>query len=52
MKHGEVCTVADGPDYTGKPRPAVLLRQMENAGMRNQFCLSYSFDGYCIAVPI
>ena len=27
MKHGEVCTVADGPDYTGKPRPVVILQE-------------------------
>jgi hypothetical protein len=52
MKHGEVWTAAGGPDYTGKPRPVVLLCQMKNAGMRNQFRLGHSVDGYCIAVSI
>ena len=26
MKRGEVWTVAGGPDYAGKPRPAVILQ--------------------------
>jgi mRNA interferase MazF len=26
MKRGEIWTVAGGPDYTGKPRPAVILQ--------------------------
>lgn len=26
MKRGEIWTVAGGPDYTGKPRPAVVLQ--------------------------
>lgn len=26
MKRGEVWTVAGGPDYVGKPRPAVILQ--------------------------
>lgn len=26
MKRGEVWTVAGGPDYSGKPRPAVVLQ--------------------------
>ena len=26
MKRGEVWTVSGGPDYTGKPRPAVILQ--------------------------
>ena len=26
MKRGEVWTVADGPDYAAKPRPAVILQ--------------------------
>ncbi len=26
MKRGEIWTVADGPDYAGKPRPAVILQ--------------------------
>lgn len=27
MKRGEVWTVAGGPDYAGKPRPAVILQE-------------------------
>lgn len=27
MKRGEVWTVAGGPDYIGKPRPAVVLQE-------------------------
>ena len=26
MKRGEIWTVAGGPDYTGRPRPAVILQ--------------------------
>ena len=26
MKRGEIWTVAGGPDYTGKPRPAVIVQ--------------------------
>ena len=26
MKRGDVWTVAGGPDYTGKPRPAIILQ--------------------------
>ncbi len=26
MKRGEVWTVAGGPDYAGKPRPAIILQ--------------------------
>ena len=26
MKRGEIWTVSGGPDYTGKPRPAVILQ--------------------------
>jgi mRNA interferase MazF len=26
VKRGEICTVAGGPDYAGKPRPAVILQ--------------------------
>jgi mRNA interferase MazF len=26
MKHGEIWTVAGGPDYTGKPRPVAILQ--------------------------
>lgn len=26
MKRGEIWTVADGADYTGKPRPAVIVQ--------------------------
>lgn len=26
MKRGEIWTVAGGPDYTGKPRPAIILQ--------------------------
>jgi mRNA interferase MazF len=26
VKRGEIWTVAGGPDYTGKPRPAVILQ--------------------------
>ena len=26
MKRGEIWTVAGGPDYTGKPRPAVIIQ--------------------------
>ena len=26
MKRGEIWTIADGPDYTSKPRPAVILQ--------------------------
>ena len=26
MKRGEIWTVSGGPDYTGKPRPAVVLQ--------------------------
>ena len=26
MKRGEIWTVAGGPDYTGKPRPVVILQ--------------------------
>jgi mRNA interferase MazF len=26
MKRAEIWTVAGGPDYTGKPRPAVILQ--------------------------
>ena len=26
MKRGEIWTVADGPDYTSKPRPVVILQ--------------------------
>lgn len=26
MKRGEVWTIAGGPDYTGKPRPALILQ--------------------------
>jgi hypothetical protein len=33
-------------NYTGKPRPVVLQCQMKNAGMRSQFRLSHSVDGY------
>lgn len=26
MKRGDIWTVAGGPDYTGKPRPAIILQ--------------------------
>ena len=26
MKHGEIWTVAGGPNYAGKPRPAVIIQ--------------------------
>lgn len=26
MKRGEIWTIAGGPDYAGKPRPAVILQ--------------------------
>lgn len=26
MKRGEIWTIAGGPDYTGKPRPALILQ--------------------------
>lgn len=27
MKRGDVCTVSGGPDYAGKPRPAVVIQE-------------------------
>jgi mRNA interferase MazF len=33
MRRGEIWTVAGGPDYTGKPRPAVILQNDAFSGL-------------------
>ena len=39
MKRGEIWTVAGGPDYTGKPRPVVVLQDDRfDALMSVTFC--------------
>jgi mRNA interferase MazF len=53
MRRGEIWTVAGGPDYTGKPRPAVILQDDAFDATRSvTVCPLTSIDGdYRLARP-
>jgi len=44
MKRGEVWTVAGGPDYTGKPRPAVILQDDRFDATRSVTVCAFTTD--------
>ena len=55
MKPGDVWTVAGGPDYAGKPRPAVILQDDAfNATASITICpfTTHSVDAPLIRLPI
>lgn len=50
MKRGEIWTVAGGPDYAGKPRPAVILQDDAfNATASITIC---PFTTYLVDAPL
>lgn len=44
MKRGEVWTVAGGPDYAGKPRPAVVLQNDFRPGIKSATVCMFTTD--------
>jgi len=44
MKRGEVWTVSGGPDYVGKPRPAVIIQSDEYDATRSITVCSLTTD--------
>ena len=55
MKRGEVWTVAGGPDYAGKPRPAVVLQDDAfDATASITICpfTTHSIDAPLVRLPI
>lgn len=50
MKRGEVWTVAGGPDYTGKPRPVVILQ--DNAFDATAFITICPFTTHMVDAPL
>lgn len=55
MKRGEIWTVAGGPDYAGKPRPAVILQDdafHATASMTLCPCTTSLVDAPLIRLPV
>ena len=55
MKRGEIRTVAGGPDYSGKPRPVLILQEDSFAGTDSvTICLitSHEIDTPLFRIPI
>jgi mRNA interferase MazF len=50
VKRGEVWTVAGGPDYTGKPRPAVILQ--DNAFDATASVTTCPFTTHIVDAPL
>lgn len=50
MKRGEIWTVAGGPDYAGKPRPAVILQ--DDAFDATAFITICPFTTHAVDAPL
>jgi mRNA interferase MazF len=44
MKRGEIWTVSGGSDYTGKPRPAVIVQDDDFGGTRSVTICAFTTD--------